>query len=161
MEAVRKIRHLCFLIVLLALLEGCGKPAWRPEPAAPSQTLREDVVRTARTQLGMRYRYGGCSTETGFDCSGFVQWVFHWHGVQLPRETRRQWESGFRIPADTVMAGDLVFFGNPSEGPTHVGISTGPDRFIHCPSTGGRVREDRLSGRPWRNTVMGGCRVLP
>lgn len=152
-----------FVIVISSLLwfAGCGKHPPKQEYGPGVSLQRQEIVRTARSQIGARYRYGGCSAETGFDCSGFVQWVYAANGVRLPRETRGQFESSVRVGSTELAPGDLVFFGNRVEGPNHVGILTGFGTFIHCPSSGGRVREDRLSVNPWNRSFLGGCRVIP
>src|SRR4029078_7008126 len=115
------------------------------------------VLNTADDYLGVRYVYGGTSPVTGFDCSGFVQYVFGKHGVALPRTSRQQAQVGTALaPAwRAVGAGDLVMFseGGPrnhvaiSEGGriNEVAIYTGSNRIIHASSSGGGVRFDDLS----------------
>jgi cell wall-associated NlpC family hydrolase len=104
------------------------------------------VLPTAERYIGVKYRYGGTSPSSGFDCSGFVQYVFREHGVELPRTSREQATVGLRLSPDwrAVSAGDLVMF---SEGGpiSHVAIYAGRNRIIHSSSSGGGVRYDDLS----------------
>ena len=110
------------------------KPAATPEPIATALALR-----------GTPYLNGGSEPARGFDCSGFVQWVFAQHGAALPRETRAQYDEGRRIDRDEVLPGDLVFFETVSRGPSHVGIALGSGQFVHAPSSRGVVRVENLS----------------
>jgi len=104
-----------------------------------------DVVATALQDLGVPYRWGGTSRETGFDCSGLVQHVFAKLGVALPRTTYQQVDVGTPVASlAAAQPGDLVFFGTP---PHHVGIYLGDGRMIDAPYTGVDVRIDPV-GQP-------------
>src|SRR5262245_44693259 len=83
------------------------------------------VVATALTLRGTPYRNGGSEPSSGFDCSGFVQWVFAQHGTTLPRDVKHQFDTGDRVDARDLKPGDLVFFETVSRGPSHVGIAIG------------------------------------
>jgi cell wall-associated NlpC family hydrolase len=103
------------------------------------------ILNTADGYLGVPYRYGG-SSPNGFDCSGFVQYVFARNGVNLPRTSRQQAQVGESLTPDwrAVAAGDLVMFAD--NGPiSHVAIYAGNNRIIHSSSSGGGVRYDDLS----------------
>jgi len=119
------------------------------------------VVATALTLRGTPYRNGGSEPSSGFDCSGFVQWVFAQHGTTLPRNVVQQFDEGRKIDADEVKAGDLVFFETVSKGPSHVGIAIGGDEFVHAPSSRGVVRIERLSTEYWAKRWVGARRVTP
>ena len=114
------------------------------------------MLRTATDLLGTPYRNGG-STVDGFDCSGFVQYVFAQHGVRIPRTVRKQAEVGAKVR--DAEAGDLVFFKTDGRGPTHVGIALGPDRFIHAPSSRGVVRVEPFSAPYWSSRFLEARRV--
>ena len=111
----------------------------------------EGLLRTATDLLGTPYRNGGATLD-GFDCSGFVQYVFAQHGVRVPRTVRRQAEVGARVRE--AAAGDLVFFNTEGRGPTHVGIALGPDRFIHAPSSRGVVRVEPFASAYWSSRFL-------
>jgi hypothetical protein len=117
-------------------------------PTSSSSSAAARVLPTADRYVGVKYRWGGTSPTTGFDCSGFTQYVFAKHGVQLPRTSRQQATVGTRLPADwdAVAPGDLVMF---EEGGRigHVAIYAGHNRIIHATSSGGAVRYDDLTTR--------------
>jgi cell wall-associated NlpC family hydrolase len=148
---------------LLALPSGAVVKAEDPAAIVPVGELADrfpldpaSIVETARSWRGVPYLWGG-RTNTGCDCSGFVQAVFAMHGVNLPRDSAQQAESGnpasgFRpsspelAPADLgLLPADLIFFAPESEGITHVAMSTGGMGIIHCSATRGMVMEDDLS----------------
>ena len=118
---------------------------------------------TALTLRGIPYRNGG-SDPSGFDCSGFVWYVFGQHGIQLPRTVTEQAQAGSPVEPSTLQAGDLVFF--DTSGPsfarrhaTHVGISIGGEEFVHAPSTTGQVRVERLGSSYWSSRFLEARRV--
>lgn len=101
--------------------------------------------------IGVPYVWGG-STPAGFDCSGLTQYVYREVGITIPRNSRDQFKSGARIPADRVdllALGDLVFFGYDGDANQvhHVGIYAGSGNYLHAPYTGASVRIDSLTGR--------------
>jgi cell wall-associated NlpC family hydrolase len=116
------------------------------------------VLSTALALQGTPYRNGG-SDPSGFDCSGFVQWVYSRHGTALPREVRQQWRVGDDVDREDVRAGDLLFFETVSRGASHVGIALDGDRFVHAPSSTGVVRVERVSTPYWSSRWVGARRV--
>jgi cell wall-associated NlpC family hydrolase len=138
---------------------GARTPQVEPErPEGLSPTVADAVIMTALDLRGVRYRNGG-SDPTGFDCSGFVQWVFARHGVSLPRDTSMQYDVGTHIDRSALRPGDLVFFETVSRGPSHVGLVIGADEFVHAPSERGVVRVEHLSTRYWATRYLGARRV--
>jgi cell wall-associated NlpC family hydrolase len=131
-------------------------------PAAPpveADAPVQPLLATALTLAGTPYRNGG-SDPTGFDCSGFVQWVFSRHGAALPREVREQYREGDDVDRDDVRPGDLVFFETVSRGASHVGIALGNDQFVHAPSSRGVVRIERYTSSYWAARWVGARRIL-
>jgi len=124
-----------------------------PAPVAP--TL---IVTTAMMYRGVPYRNGG-SDPSGFDCSGFVQWVFAQNGVRLPREVREQYDAGRKITLKDVKPGDLLFFETVSRGASHVGLAIGTDQFVHAPSSTGVVRVERFTAAYWSKRFVGARRI--
>ncbi|MDR2352826.1 MAG: C40 family peptidase [Deltaproteobacteria bacterium] len=114
-------------------------------------------MRTAFSQIGNLYRYGGISPDTGFDCSGFVSWVYKQYGVDLPRSSREMLKVGVSITREELRPGDLVFF---NYGYSHVGIYTGDNQFIHSPSRGKRIQESNLYGRGYTEHYVGARRII-
>lgn len=126
------------------LLEGDG-------PLAP-------VVGTALSLQGAPYRNGG-SDPSGFDCSGFVSYVFAQQGLALPRTVHEQFDVGRRVSPDALAPGDLVFFSTTAPGASHVGIAVSADAFVHAPSSSGVVRVERLSSPYWHSRFLGIRRI--
>src|SRR5581483_1275403 len=94
------------------------------------------VAGFAKKLVGTRYVYGGTSPRTGFDCSGFVRYVYAHFGLALPHSSYAQYALGRRVARSALRPGDLVFF----DGLGHVGMYIGNGRFIHAPHSGTRVR---------------------
>lgn len=115
---------------------------------------RKDIILTARKYLGVRYRRGGRSPE-GFDCSGFVSYVFGERGISLPRSAHNQYKKGKKVSDDSVMPGDLIFFNINGRSISHVAIYVGKDRFIHAPSNGKKVSYASMEDEYWRRTYVG------
>ena len=129
-----------------------GAPA--PEVAAEaSATVAAEVVETALELRGSPYRNGG-SDPSGFDCSGFVQYVFAQHGIALPREVREQVRFGDEVRLAGIEAGDLIFFAIDRDGASHVGVAIGGDEFVHAPSARGVVRVEKFSAPYWARRIV-------
>jgi cell wall-associated NlpC family hydrolase len=136
------------------------RPGARVEsPVYGGAALRYNVTGTALNLRGTPYRNGG-SDPAGFDCSGFVKYVFEQNGVTVPRTVADQFHSGEKIDARQLEPGDLVFFSTVSPGASHVGIVIGGDEFVHAPSSTGEVRVERLSASYWSSRFIGARRVL-
>jgi cell wall-associated NlpC family hydrolase len=116
------------------------------------------LVGTALNLRGTPYRNGG-SDLTGFDCSGFTQYVFAQHGIGLPRSVEEQVQIGKKVKPEELASGDLVFFSTVSRGASHVGIVVGGDEFIHAPTSNGVVRVEHLSSTYWSQRFLEARRV--
>lgn len=120
------------------------------------------VVRTAATQIGQRYRLGGESPRTGFDCSGLVYWAYKQHGITIPRVTRSQASVGQKISKQNLRPGDIVVFRTRnSPNGLHTGLYAGKNSFIHAPNSKQRVKVESLeSGSWWGSRLLYGRRVV-
>lgn len=121
-----------------------------------------EMVLTALDFLGVRYRRGGVSAESGFDCSGFTRTVFeHSLGLLLPRRAEEQARTPglLRISEDDLKPGDLVFFNTLRRTFSHVGIYVGDGNFIHAPKPGGEVRVESMRTNYWSRRFTGGRRA--
>lgn len=120
-----------------------------------------DLVLTAMGAIGVPYRLGGASAETGFDCSGFVRAIFQQsEGLLLPRTAAEQAAATQQIAKADLKPGDLVFFNTLRRPNSHVGIYVGDGKFIHSPRTGAHVRVESMNVRYWQSRFNGARRVL-
>jgi peptidoglycan DL-endopeptidase CwlO len=136
-------------------------PALPGSPALPAPRSGFDSYALTGTALALRgtpYRDGG-SDVSGFDCSGFTQYVFGQHGVRLPREVRDQYRTGRAVMPEDLSPGDILFFTTTAPGPTHVAIALGGDEFVHAPSSTGVVRVEHLSSSYWSPRFLGARRI--
>ena len=119
-----------------------------------------EVLVNALSLTGIRYQYGGNSPETGFDCSGFVGYVFKQAtSLTLPRNALAISQLGKTVPKNELKPGDLVFFNTLKSAFSHVGIYLGNNRFIHSPSKGGQVRVENMQEGYWANRFNGAQRI--
>lgn len=127
--------------------------------AAPTSRLRKLLADFSMTLRDIRYRRGGSDPKTGFDCSGFVRYVYqHSLGAILPGNSASQFDAGASVARNDMKAGDLVFFRVHGKRISHVGIYLGDNRFIHSPSTGKRVSVSNLDETYWARRFAGARR---
>jgi cell wall-associated NlpC family hydrolase len=120
---------------------------------------RQLLAQVAMTLRDIRYRRGGNVPSTGFDCSGFVHYVFAQAlGIDLPSDSASQFQSGIKIARGEMKTGDLVFFRIHGKRISHVGIYLDHGRFIHSPTSGERVRVDELGASYWAKRFAGAKR---
>ena len=113
------------------------------------------MVAIAKRYLGIPYRWGGASPATGFDCSGFVMYVYAQVGVSLPHNAAAQYRYGRAVSRANLAPGDLVFF----NGLGHDGIYVGGGRFIHSPHSGDVVKISSIHDSWYASTWVGGRRL--
>jgi cell wall-associated NlpC family hydrolase len=175
------------LVCITALLLGCAlcqaaptdaDPVNLPSPLSEDPSVverlgtqlkqaRDDVgerasrlVVSAMGFLGVPYRYGGLSAETGFDCSGLVRAVFEQSvGKVLPRRADQQAAATEIIDRSELKPGDLVFFNTMKRAFSHVGIYVGEGKFIHAPRAGASVRVEDMRAAYWQTRFNGARRV--
>jgi cell wall-associated NlpC family hydrolase len=164
------LRNILYSSAFLFLIGGCATLA--PPPGEPPHAARRPLPQTgpehaeallqAILALGVDYRYGGRSPQTGFDCSGLVAHVYlqAW-GLELPRDARAQSEAGIEINDGELQAGDLVFYNTLGRPFSHVGIYLGDGRFVHAPKTGASVRVERMRTTYWVTRFDGARRLTP
>ncbi|ARP95860.1 hypothetical protein CAL15_16635 [Bordetella genomosp. 13] len=121
---------------------------------------RNPLVGAALSQLGVRYRFGGNSPDTGFDCSGLVRYSAERSlGLKLPRNAAEIAGWGMSVARDELRPGDLVFFNTMGRRYSHVGIYMGDNRFVHSPSAGGVVRVEDMKMAYWSKRYNGARRI--
>ncbi len=149
-----RIPALVLSALLAALLSACGSPG--PRTSASTETIAQasrpvsekgnEVVLYAMGLLDTGYRFGGKNPEAGLDCSGMVSYIYgQAAGLKVQGSAADIARSSRPIERNALRPGDLVFFNTLNRSLSHVGIYIGDTRFIHAPSTNGRVRIDRLS----------------
>jgi murein DD-endopeptidase len=129
---------------------GCASAPQSSSARAPESATSERAAHTAAQLVGKPYRYGGSSPSSGFDCSGLVQYSYAQAGRSLPRSTDHQRTASKRIRVAELRRGDLLFFDQEGKKNSHVGIYLGNGEFVHAPSSGKRVRRDRLDTPYWK-----------
>lgn len=166
---MRSATRLAFIsIAVMAALPARGAevvPA-QTYPEWPMATLQKFTSRAselalhAMGMLGIDYKFGGNTPEQGLDCSGLVRHVFKevW-GTSLPRTSEEMSHVGHRVDNSDMQPGDLVFYNTLRRGFSHVGIYLGDNKFIHSPSTGGKVRIESMDIRYWKSRFNGARRI--
>ena len=130
------------------------------EKSSNWQTRAQEVLVNALSLTGIQYKYGGKSPETGFDCSGFVRYVFSQAtNLSLPPTARAISQIGKTIKKDELQPGDLVFFNTLKSAFSHVGIYMGDNKFIHAPSAGKAVRVESMKTGYWASRFNGAQRL--
>jgi len=121
-----------------------------------SRHLRDEIVKTAERFIGLPYRWGGSSSDYGFDCSGLSMTAYRLNGLNLPRSSKDQYRAGIPIKRNQLRRGDLVFFAIPKgRKVSHVGIYAGNNTFIHAPGIGETVCIASLSNRYFKTRYVG------
>jgi cell wall-associated NlpC family hydrolase len=170
------------LCVVLAPLTGCAQTkapvAPVAVPVAPESNTstttgnsalnaigafvekRSELVLQALSLLGVNYKFGGNSPETGLDCSGLVRLVFNKTlGLVLPRRSEEMTQVSQEVPAQEMQPGDLVFFNTLRKTFSHVGIYIGNGQFVHAPSKGKTVRVENMNTQYWKTRFDGARRI--
>jgi hypothetical protein len=131
-------------------------PVAPPVPTQPDPRIM--IVDAASAMIGQPYRFGGAAPG-GFDCSGLVVYAAGGAGIHVPRTAHEQLNFGAAIGRAELAPGDLVFM-HLQHKELHVGIAIGGDKFIHAPSSGGRVRIDSLAAPPYSKGYLGARRII-
>ena len=127
-----------------------------PERQNKTVVLRDSIVHTARQYIGVPYKWGGESPQSGFDCSGFTMVVYQLNGLDLPRSSRQQWKAGRPVKRSQLSKGDLVFFATSGgKRVSHVGIYSGHGKFLHASGRGQRIKSAYLSDTYFRTRYLG------
>ena len=149
----------CIFLHTLFLI-GCSSQQTASEATSP---LASEVVFNAMQQAGKPYRYGGSSPQTGFDCSGLIQYTYrNAAGLAVPRTVSALYAAPYpTVNRQQLQSGDIVIFATGWRNkPDHAGIYVGEQRFVHAPSSGGKVRIDPLDSGYWQSRFLTGKRVL-
>lgn len=152
------------LFIMAVVITSCSTGNYKPTYSKSQDkyiisnqddSTSKQLVKKSSTLLGTSYKYGGSTPSTGFDCSGLVAYVYKdVVGVELPHNAKSQSQLARYVGQnpDDFKAGDLVLF----NGFSHVGIYIGNNQFINAPSSGGKVRIDKLDAKYWQQNFNGG-----
>jgi len=173
-----KLRLGLTLLIAILVVSGCAKkyPPGHPSyvgeekatssktapPKAPKAVSANAVVQQAIKLQGAPYKAGGTDPQNGFDCSGFTSYVYlQAAGINLPRSSSEQYQTGRSVSRNKLQPGDLVFFrSNKHSKISHVGIYAQDNKFIHAPTSKGKVRAERLDLPYWKKNYVGARRLL-
>ncbi|WP_059171904.1 C40 family peptidase [Bacillus sp. FJAT-27445] len=147
---MKKFRNLpgVFLLIIALLIAGQGK-------AEAAEIV--DLTEYAKKFVGVPYKWGG-TTPSGFDCSGYVSYVYSEFGVELPRTSADQFGQGDKIEPDDRVPGDLLFFTTYKPGPSHSGIYLGENKFIHASPKGIEIAS--LNDSYYKKRYLGARRYI-
>jgi len=158
-----------FIVFLASFSLACQAAEAAKEPITPAAAeqayadwsgLAQEVLISALSLTGTKYKFGGSSPETGFDCSGFVRYVFQQAAsLTLPHGARAISQLGQAVPLEQLQPGDLVFFNTLKTTFSHVGIYIGDNRFIHAPTDGGGVHVVNMGDEYWSKRFNGARRI--
>ena len=141
-----------------SLTDMSSRPDGRP-PVAQERTLgiAEKAATLAVRMIGVPYRWGGESPESGFDCSGLVRWAYAQMGVGVPHESGALYSVGTEVSREALETGDVLFF----TGFGHVGLYLGGGRMVHAPYSGKHVELVNLDASHYGGRLIGARRMVP
>lgn len=165
---IQRGRFISLLCLLTVFVTGCSSTAKikESEPFLRNSNLKEEdepylgkfILKSAMSQLRQRYKFGGTSPQTGFDCSGLSWYSHKTNAINIPRQSSDQFKGGKRISQKDLRPGDLVFFETYRPGASHVGIYTGDGNFIHALNRNKNVAIQSLSNNYYKKRYLGARR---
>lgn len=139
---------------------GAAKTAQENESSSSWASTAQEIILHALSQTGVKYKYGGINPDSGFDCSGFVRYVFQEAAnLTLPHGASAMSQVGKKVNEKELQPGDLVFFNTMKSVYSHVGIYVGNNRFIHAPSAGSSISVADMNDSYWAKRFTGARRV--
>ncbi|MCU0847840.1 MAG: C40 family peptidase [Spirochaetes bacterium] len=145
---------LSVLVIFVSCVPGLRRDGW-----FSSGGSRKSIVVTAKRYIGVKYKKGGVS-PAGFDCSGYVWYVYNKNGIDLPRTSHKQFYAGKKISIRQAKPGDLIFFNTTGKSLSHVGIYLGGTKFIHSPRSGKKVSYADINNKYWKRRYAGSVTFL-
>ncbi len=154
---ISSYKNIALLLLLCFFLGACGTKTTVSKKGAIKGYA---VSKTAQSQIGKEYRFGGSSPKTGFDCSGLIQWAYKKHGIKVPRVTKDQAKAGKKIPSSKAKPGDIVVFrSKDTSSGYHTAIYIGNNKFVHSPKTGAKIRVESLNSY-WKPKLSSVRRIV-
>ncbi len=161
-HSLQSLGHILLLSLSLIFLSACSSipkvDISDKKPVSGVLISGAPILKTAKKQMGILYRYGGRSPKTGFDCSGLTWFSHKTQGINIPRQAAKQFQHGKYISKKNLKQGDLVFFETYKPGASHVGIYSGNGMFIHSPNKNKRVQMQSLSNVYFKQRYLGARR---
>jgi peptidoglycan DL-endopeptidase LytE len=151
------LRYKSKFLSTLAIILFAALLLYSPGTSLAAGNKTVSILSTAKSLMGSPYRSGGISPN-GFDCSGFVNYVYKKHGISISRSSASLWGSG-GVKVSSLEPGDLLFFNTNGRTISHVAIYIGDGQFIHSASYGG-VKIDSLSAAYYKRTFVGAKRFI-
>jgi cell wall-associated NlpC family hydrolase len=149
-----------YLFILLLLISGCSTTHSDIAPQDNNAEQMNNLAIYAISLYDTPYHSGGTSRTGGFDCSGFVRYVYqNSAGMTLPRTSAEMSRIGMELKIDQLKPGDLVFFNTQHSPFSHVGIFVGDHRFVHSPSSGRAIMMSNMNEHYWRARYNGARRI--
>ena len=147
-------------LAVTAMLAGCASSPEIPQQTTvrASNEVASKAIIYAKEMLCKPYQFAG-DTPAGFDCSGLVKYSYGRAGISMPRDTQAQHRMSVLVSKHGLREGDLLFFDQEGRKKSHVGIYLGNGRFIHAPSSGGKVRIDSMNAEYWKKHFVEARRV--
>ncbi len=140
--------------------ETAAKPRAETRLSSPGDEAMGDIILQAMSLMGIAYRFGGNNPSQGFDCSGFVRYIFSKSaGINLPRTAGEQAQHGRPVSRDDLQPGDIVFFNTRGFAFSHNGLYIGNGKFIHAPRTGKNIEIASINASYWSGRFNGARRV--
>lgn len=163
---VRTLALLCALLMPNAHAapgsdaEPASKTTDAPRASAQGEGAVGDIILQAVSLMGIAYRFGGTTPVNGFDCSGFIRYIFQSSGLNLPRSAAEQAQVGRPVSRDELKPGDVLFFNTRGFNYSHNGLYLGNGRFIHAPRTGKNIEITNLNASYWSSRFNGARRMV-
>ncbi len=152
-----KFFNILILLILCLFLAACGTKTTTSKKGIHKGYA---ISKTAQSQIGKKYTFGGATPSKGFDCSGLIQWAYKKHGIKVPRVTKDQAKTGKKVPSSRAKPGDIVVFRSKyTSSGYHTGIYIGNDKFVHSPKSGAKVRIESLNSY-WKPKVASVRRIV-
>lgn len=150
-------------LFLLSVVSGCGHPQMRTSSDGnytAEQNIRRGIVEAAKKNIGSKYKFGGTTPQTGFDCSGLILWSYLQYGIQIPRTTWEQMKAGQAVKEESLEPSDILVFKMRRRGRTryHTGLYAGEGKFIHSPRTGKKIHISSLT-EYWKKRLVSARRI--
>jgi len=154
----KQIKLLILTLSISLVTWGCASPPKGWSKASNDPRVGASILKAAKSQIGKKYRFGGISPKTGFDCSGFAWWSHKKNGINIPRQSWNQYRVGKKVSRNNLMPGDLLYFETYKKGASHVGVYDGKGGFIHSPNSKKKVQRTSLKNSYYKKRYLGARR---